>query len=83
MPRIPQEGSEEARRRLPALLKRAHEGGCTIITHRGEPYAAIGPLSVLERQGTGMDIRDLRGSGKDYWDADVAGWIDRFREEWD
>ena len=79
---IAQEGAEEARRRLPTLLKRAHEGGSTIITHRGEPYAAIVPLALLERQSTGMDIRALRGSGQAYWDADVPGWIDRFREEW-
>lgn len=32
-------GSEAARRQLPALLERAHEGKASLIMKRGKPYA--------------------------------------------
>ncbi len=82
MPRIPQEGSEEARKRLPELLDRAHRGKATIITKRGVPYAAIMPVTALARHLSGIGIRALRGSGKKLWGRNAAAWVDRVRDEW-
>jgi len=83
MLRIPKEGSEEARKRLPALLERAHRGKPTLITKRGEPYAAIVPVTALVQQQAGISIRELRGSGKGFWSENVPAWIDRIRDEWE
>ena len=82
MSRIPKEGSEEARKRLPALLERAHRGKPTLITKRGLPYAAIMPVTALARQQAGISIRALRGSGKNLWGKNVAAWVDKIRDEW-
>lgn len=83
MSRIPREGSEEARKRLPALLERARRGKPTLITRRGEPYAAIVPVTALPRQQAGIGIRELRGSGKGFWSRKAPAWIDRIRNEWE
>ncbi len=81
MTRIPKEGSEETRKRLPALLERAHRGKPTLITKRGEPYAAIVPISALNQPKAGIGIRDLRGTGKGFWSNNVPVWIKRIRDE--
>lgn len=83
MPRIPKEGSEEARKNLPAILERAHRGKATLITKRGKPYAAIMPIAALVRQQAGISIRELRGSGKKLWGKDVPAWVDKIRDEWE
>jgi prevent-host-death family protein len=83
MSRIPKEGSEEARKRLPTLLERANRGKPTLITKRGVPYAAIMPVNALVRQQAGISIQDLRGSGKGLWGKDVPAWIERIRNEWE
>lgn len=83
MSRIPKEGSEEARKRLPALLERAHRGKPTLITKRGQPYAAIVPVAALNRHQAGISIRELRGTGKDFWNKNVPAWIKRIRGEWE
>jgi prevent-host-death family protein len=83
MSRIPKEGSEEARKRLPTLLERANRGKPTLITKRGIPYAAIMPVTALVRQQSGLSIRDLRGSGKGLWGKNVRAWIERIRNEWE
>lgn len=83
MPHIPKEGSEGARKRLPALLERAHHGNPTLITKRGKPYAAIVPVSALAQRQAGIDIRDLRGTGKAFWGKNPADWLKRIRNEWE
>lgn len=83
MAKIHEEGSEEARRRLPALLERAHRGKPTVITKRGAPYAVIMPVTALARQQAGISIRQLRGSGKSYWGKNAAQWIESIRGEWE
>ncbi len=82
MPRIPKEGSEEARKRLPMILERAHRGKPTLITRRGEPYAAVVPVTALKQQA-GIRIQESRGSGKAFWSKNVTGWVNRIRDEWE
>jgi len=42
--------AEEARAKLPELLERAHRGLPTVITKRGQPYAALPPGDARARQ---------------------------------
>ena len=75
-------GAENARRRLPELLERAHAGEQAIITKRGVPYAAIVPLEQrVESRGEGL--LDLQGSGRGLWGDDAAEWVDGVRDEWE
>jgi prevent-host-death family protein len=83
MSRVPKEDSEEARKRLPALLDRANRGQPTLITKRGVPYAAIMPVDALVRQPAGISILNLRGSGKGLWGKNVKAWTKRIRNEWE
>jgi prevent-host-death family protein len=78
---VEQIGSEQARKRLPELLERAHRGESTIITRRGTPYAALVPLSDL-REGE-LDFLALRGTGKDIWSLEPAVEISKLRDEWE
>jgi prevent-host-death family protein len=82
MSRIPKEGSEAARKRLPALLERAHRGKPTLITKHGAPYAAIMPATALARYQAGIGIQSLRGSGKKLWSKNVRAWVNKIRDEW-
>jgi prevent-host-death family protein len=75
-------GVEVARKSLPSLLEQASRGTRTIITKHGAPYAAIVPVSDLLQQGTGVDIRALRGSGKGLWGANSRATIQKMRREW-
>lgn len=83
MPPVRKEGSEEARKHLPALLERAYRGKPTLITKRGKPYAAIMPVAALARQQAGISIQALRGSGKGLWSENAAAWVDKIRNEWE
>ncbi len=83
MSKIHKEGSEEARRNLPALLERAHRGKPTVITKRGAPYAVLMPVAALAQHHAGIHIQQLRGTGKGYWGKNAAQWIDRIRDEWE
>ncbi len=83
MSRIPREGSEGARKRLPQLLDLAHRGKATLITKRGVPYAAIMPVTALNRHLAGISIQTLRGSGKKLWGKNAAAWVDKVRDEWE
>lgn len=82
MPRLKREGSEDARRHLPALIDRASRGETTVITRRGTPCAAIVPMSELAARKAGIQIRDLRGSGRSFWHPNTAAWIRKLRREW-
>jgi prevent-host-death family protein len=77
-------GAEEARAKLPELLERAHRGLPTIITKRGEPYAALVPVKDVRTRSTrSSTLTDLRGSGRGLWGSDAATQIDRLRDEWE
>lgn len=79
---VRKEGSEEARKKLPSLLERAHRGHVTVITKRGVPYAAIVPVTEAMKKTAGIRIQDLRGSGKSLWREDAATWVNKIRGEW-
>ena len=73
-------GVEEARRRLPEILSRAHrDGTVTIVTNRGVPYAAIVPISQVARDSAGLTA--LRGSARGCY-GDAAEYVARMRDEW-
>ena len=73
-------GVEEARRRLPELLERAHQGERVVITRHGKRYAALVEPDVAAGR-TGGFAR-LRGSGKGLWGREPAAHVERLREEW-
>ena len=83
MANIRKEGSEEARKKLPSLLDRAHRGQVTVITKRGVPYAAIVPVTDAVKRTAGIRIQELRGSGKGLWREDAAAWVNEMRGEWE
>ena len=76
-------GSEEARKRLPELLDRAHNGATAIIKKRGVPYAALIPLDQRTNSGATGELLALRGSGSGLWGPDAAQTVSAFRDEWD
>ena len=76
-------GAEQARRRLPELLDRAHRGETTIITMHGKPYAALVPLNALPTRGPQVNIASFRGSGKHCWSEKPGQDIAALRNEWD
>ncbi len=73
---------EEAQRKLPSLLDRAHRGQVTVITKRGVPYAAIAPVTDVVKRISGIRIQELRGSGKDLWREDTVAQVNEMRGEW-
>ncbi|TVS05800.1 MAG: type II toxin-antitoxin system prevent-host-death family antitoxin [Cyanobium sp. PLM2.Bin73] len=59
-------GVQDARRRLPELLRRAEAGEQLVINRNGEPVAALVPLHqrhVPQRRR----LLGLRGTGRGYW----------------
>ncbi|HMO48459.1 MAG TPA: type II toxin-antitoxin system Phd/YefM family antitoxin [Rubrivivax sp.] len=75
-------GLEEARSRLPELVRTAGEGSAHVITRHGRPVAALVPLSTLSaarRRANG--VLALRGTG--LWDAQAARAIEKLRSDWD
>jgi prevent-host-death family protein len=76
-------GSEEARAKLPELLEQAHHGVTTVITKRGEPYAALVPVTDRRATRRGSAFIGLRGSGRGLWGSDVAQALATLRDEWE
>jgi prevent-host-death family protein len=76
-------GSEEARAKLPELLEQAHRGVTTVITKRGEPYAALVPMTDRRANRKGSAFMGLRGSGRGLWGPDVAQALAGLRDEWE
>lgn len=73
-------GAEEARKRLPEILNRAHrDGTVTIVTRHGVPYAAIVPVSKVVREAPRLTT--LRGSARGCY-GDAAQYVGRLRDEW-
>jgi prevent-host-death family protein len=76
-------GAEQARKRLPQLLDRAHRGETTIITKHGKPYAAVVPLDAVLPKLVTVCLSSLRGSGKDCWSNQPGRDIAALRDDWD
>jgi prevent-host-death family protein len=76
-------GSEEARAKLPELLEQAHRGVPTVITKRGEPYAALVPVTDRRARRRGSAFIALRGSGRGLWGSEVARALADLRDEWE
>lgn len=75
-------GSEAARRQLPALLERAHEGKASLIMKRGKPYAVLAAPDQWRAPTGGSGLLGLRGSGKGLWGESPVGAIAAMRDEW-
>ena len=73
-------GVEETRARLSEILRAANrEGAVTIVTERGESYAAVVPVS-LALPDTSM-LSELRGSAQGCY-GDAARFVGELRDEW-
>ena len=73
-------GVEEARTKLPEILRAANnEGAVTIVTKRGKPYAAVVPIWQALREAPSLS--DLRGSANGCF-GDVATFVNAMRDEW-
>ena len=78
--RVRVSGVEETRTRLPEILRAArHEGAVTIVTKRGEPYAAVVPVSLALRDVP--KLSELRGSARGRY-GDAARFVGELRDEW-
>ena len=73
-------GVEEARTKLPEILRAANtEGAVTIVTKRGKPYAAVVPIWQALREAPSFS--DLRGSANGCF-GDAATFVNALRDEW-
>ena len=73
-------GVEEARAKLPSILRSAHqEGTVTLITKRGMPYAAVVPVSHAIREAP--KLSHLRGSAEGCF-GDARRFVEGLRDEW-
>jgi antitoxin (DNA-binding transcriptional repressor) of toxin-antitoxin stability system len=66
-----------------ALAARAHLGEPSILTKRGQPYAAIVPPEMLTASTPCSDFVALRGSGKGLWVMSQSTDVESLRNEWD
>lgn len=76
------QGVEDARRNLPALLDRANRGQTVVITKHGKAFAAIVPVNYATKKPAGVTLSGLRGSGKGLWGRSATAWVERLRKEW-
>jgi antitoxin (DNA-binding transcriptional repressor) of toxin-antitoxin stability system len=74
---------DRARKRLSARTTRAHLGEPSILTKRGQPYAAIVPPEMLTVSAPRSDFLALRGSGKGLWVMPRSTDVESLRNEWD
>ena len=73
-------GVDEARTKLPEILRAANdEGAITIVTKRGEPYAAVVP--VAQALPEAPRISTLRGSANGCY-GDAGSFVSAMRDEW-
>ena len=78
--RVRSAGVDEARTRLPEILRAANdEGAVTIVTNRGEPYAAVVPVWQVLREAPSLS--DLRGSANGCF-GDAGAYVSALRGEW-
>ena len=76
-------GAEAARKRLPELLDRAHNGKPSIIKKHGVAYAALVPLDQRIDPDAACGLLSLRGSGAGLWGSDTTQAISEYRDEWE
>ncbi len=76
-------GLEQTRIQLPRILSHAHAGRASVITRHGKPYAAIVPLSQLQKTIRETTFLTLKGTGAGLWGDSVAQTSDDLRNEWD
>ena len=76
-------GSEAARRQLPALLERAHEGKASLIMKRGKPYAVLAAPDQWRVPSNSYGLLGLRGSGKGLWGESPVETVAAMRDEWE
>ena len=73
-------GVDEARTKLPHILRAAnHDGAITIVTKRGKPYAAVVPVWQALRETPGLSA--LRGSANGCF-GDAAALVRANRDDW-
>ena len=78
--RIRSAGVDEARTKLPEILRAANdEGTVTIVTKRGDPYAAVVPVWLALREAPRLS--DLRGSANGCF-GDAGAFVSALRDEW-
>ena len=75
---------ERARSHLPSIVAEAHSGKRTIITRHGKAYAAVVPVTDLDKSSgkSRGGILALRGSGKGLWGKDSSKRVAALRDEW-
>ncbi len=76
-------GLEQARSRLPELVRSAGAGSTHVISRHGRPVAALVPLSALAEQRRANGVLALRGTGRGLWGAQAARTIEQLRSDWD
>lgn len=73
-------GVDEARTKLPEILRAANDDGAvTIVTKGGEPYAAVVPVWLAIRDAPSLS--GLRGSADGCF-GDAAAFVSALRDEW-
>jgi prevent-host-death family protein len=75
-------GAELARANLPELLDAAHQGSTTIITKRGQPYAALVPVEQATKPPSGPSLLQMKNTGVGLWGRNSARTLARLRDEW-
>ena len=75
--RVKVSGVEEIRTRLPEILRAAHHDEA--VTRRGEPCAAVVPVSLALRDAP--KLSELRGSARGCY-GDAARFVGELRDEW-
>ena len=73
-------GLEEAGTRFAGILEAANRDGLvTIITRRGIPYAAVGPVPAA--LGQGQSLSGLRASAGGCF-GDAGAFVREMRDDW-
>ena len=72
-------GVDEARTRLPEILRAANDkGAITIVTKHGKPYAAVVPVWRALREAP--DLSELRGTANGCF-GDAGAFVSTLRDE--
>ncbi len=75
-------GAEEARSKLPELLKAAQNGQSTIITRHGRPVAALVPIEDYNAKLRQLSLLPLKGTGSGLWGTNSRRTLRKLRAEW-
>lgn len=75
----------EARKNLGRFLNLVLLNGDEVVIQRdGKPVARLGPVGSAGRKGSGrLDLRQMRGLGRDAWrNVDADEYVRKERESW-